>query len=109
MNTTRILAGLSLLTLAAAGCYGGPDAGGLDDTGATVEESSGRSWEASSAPGSATAAPSTGSSSPRRRRATATTSSPYVDNGIRCVHCPSEANVGYFTANTRTVTLRPSP
>ncbi|MFO0602492.1 MAG: hypothetical protein U0324_04920 [Polyangiales bacterium] len=112
MNTTRILAGLSLLTLAAAGCYGGPDAGGLDDTGATVEESSGRSWEAFVGAWVGDSGPFHGLVFTPQTQSYGHHFFAYVDNGIRCVRapCPSEANVeGYFTANTRTVTLRPSP
>jgi hypothetical protein len=111
MDFKRTLAGLALSLTAFAGCYSAPDAG-LDDTGEAVDEAVGTSWRPFVGAWVGDSGPFHGLVFTQQTRSRGHNFFAYVDNGIRCVRapCPSEAQVeGYFTANARTVTLRPSP
>jgi len=112
MNTRNLFAGIAVLSLALVGCYGASDLDAIEDTGATVDEASNRSWQAFVGAWVGDSGPFRGLVFTEQPRSHGRHFFAYVDNGVRCVRapCPSEARVeGYFTANTRTVTLRPSP
>jgi hypothetical protein len=111
MEFTRTLATFALSLAAFAGCYSAPDAG-LDDTGEAVDEAVGTSWRPFVGAWVGDSGPFRGLVFTQQTRSRGRHFFAYVDNGIRCVRapCPSEAQVeGYFTAASRTVTLRPSP
>jgi hypothetical protein len=110
MNFKRWMAGLALSMAATSGCYGGADAGAVDETGATSEDvTSSRAWE------SLVGAWEGDTGAFHGLVFTATTQGAGrhwfsdADNGIRCVRapCPSESRFeGVFTATTRTINLR---
>lgn len=110
MNPRHLLATAAILSL--TGCYGAADADATDDTGAALDEVSGRSWQPFVGAWVGDRGPFRGIVFTATTRSYGRHFFAYVDNGVRCVRapCASESSVeGYFTASTRAVTLRPSP
>ncbi len=111
MFTTRLFCALTLGALSLGGCYS-PDAALGDDTGSNAEEAVGTSYQRLVGAWVGDSGPFRGLVFTANRESRGHHFFTYVDNGIRCVRapCPSESMAeGYFTASTRTVTLRPSP
>lgn len=95
-----------LVAMLGVGCVAG--AGDAVDDGTAADELSGRSWERFTGAWVGETGPLHGVVFTLTNQSRGQHYFADVDTGIRCVRapCPSEARVeGYFTANTRTVTL----